>query len=189
MYKPEWQYFLALEEDLEKCSRYVEFSQENYQAYSIEFARILLASAAEFDQIAKQICKLISQDSQARNIDDYRKCIINHNPDFANIEITVPRYTLSFKPWDSWQAGVDSPNPSWWRAYTDVKHHRNTHFSSATLENTLLSVGGLLCSLLYFFQEQNSGTPPSFSCGPQLFQISNTSAFESASLRWSHGHL
>ena len=35
-----WNYYLALESDLEKVARYIEFTQDNFGAYSIELAHI-----------------------------------------------------------------------------------------------------------------------------------------------------
>ena len=39
-----WNYFLVIEEDLGRLSRYVEFNLANNKTYSIEMARILMAS-------------------------------------------------------------------------------------------------------------------------------------------------
>ena len=50
-------YFLALEHDLEVISRYIKFREENFDVFSIELARLLLASASEVDVIAKLLCK------------------------------------------------------------------------------------------------------------------------------------
>ena len=52
---PHWNYFLAIERDLEPLSRYVEFNPKNFDCYSIEIARLLLAAAAEVDIVCKQI--------------------------------------------------------------------------------------------------------------------------------------
>ncbi len=37
-----WNYFLAVEEDLNGVSRYIEFDNNNYKTYSLELARILM---------------------------------------------------------------------------------------------------------------------------------------------------
>ncbi|MBI1210460.1 MAG: hypothetical protein GC190_03280 [Alphaproteobacteria bacterium] len=44
--------FLVLEADLERLSRFVEFTPDNYDSYSVETARILMAAAAEVDVVA-----------------------------------------------------------------------------------------------------------------------------------------
>ena len=38
-----WQHFLALESDFGATSRYVEFSKQNFAAFSIEYVKLLLA--------------------------------------------------------------------------------------------------------------------------------------------------
>jgi len=53
-----WSYFLALEEDLLQLARYVEFSNANFKAYSIEMAHLLLASSSESDVLLKMICNV-----------------------------------------------------------------------------------------------------------------------------------
>ena len=49
--KLHWNYFLALENDLAKTSRYIEFHEDNLQVFSIELAYLLFAAAPEVDVI------------------------------------------------------------------------------------------------------------------------------------------
>ena len=56
-----WNYFLAIESDLERLSRYVEFSKDNYKTYSLAMAHLLLSSASEVDVVLKGICKNIKK--------------------------------------------------------------------------------------------------------------------------------
>ena len=58
--KHHWNYFLAIEKDLEKLSRYIEFSNDNLDTYSIELTHILLSSSSEVDVIMKQLCLLMN---------------------------------------------------------------------------------------------------------------------------------
>jgi hypothetical protein len=146
---PHWEYFLAIEDDLVTCSRFIEFNENNFDAYSIEFARILLASASEFDVVAKMICKEIKPNKNPSNINEYRTLITNEFPKFYSTEIKIPRYALSFSPWIEWD---NDENPDWWSSYNKVKHERNNHFSEATLENVLLATSGLMCGLMYYYK-------------------------------------
>lgn len=168
MAHPHWEYFLAIEDDLVKCSRFIEFNENNYDAYSIEFARILLASASEFDVVAKMICEEIKPNGNPSNIDQYRDFITDQFPEFYTIEIKIPRYALSFSPWKVW--GGDN-NPDWWNSYNKVKHQRNNHFSDATLENALLATSGLMCGLMYYYKltiEPTREVP--INPAPELFE-------------------
>jgi hypothetical protein len=148
-----WNYFLALEEDLEKISRYVEFDTENLQTYSIEFAHLLLASSSEVDVILKEISSLIDPSSKAQNINDYRKAIKTKltpfiSEGFINEKVYIPRFNLDFNPWSNWH--IDT-NPNWWVSYNNVKHRRNKFFSEANLQNVLNSLGALLITTVYYY--------------------------------------
>ena len=67
-----WNYFLALERDLEKVARFIEFSEKNFSVYSIELAHLLFAAASEVDVVAKQLCEHINSTAPRENIVDYR---------------------------------------------------------------------------------------------------------------------
>ena len=139
--KLHWNYFLALEKDLEAVSRYVEFSKQNENVYSIELAHLLFAAASEVDVIAKLLCKRFAPQKTCEKIDQYRPVLLGTLADLPTTEVFVPRYGLSFKPWDNW-AGPH--NPDWWRSYNKVKHERDAHFPEATLKNALNALGALL---------------------------------------------
>jgi len=73
--RPHWNYFLALEKDLEGVSRYIEFCKDNLNTYSMELAHLLLSSSSEIDTIAKCICSILEPTAKPKNIDQYRKII------------------------------------------------------------------------------------------------------------------
>jgi len=147
-----WNYFLALEKDLENLSRYIEFSQSNFECHSLEIARILLASASEVDVITKQLCKNLNPSSPAENIHQYRDEILTVYTKIPDFKVTIPRFGLDLTPWSNWK----HPNgvPTWWTANNKVKHQRNTDFHKANLQNVLNSVSGLFVILLYFYKEE-----------------------------------
>ena len=171
--RPHWNYFLALEKDLERTSRYVEFCNKNLDTYSIEIAHLLLSSASEVDTIAKCICTILNPTAKAQKIDEYRKVIkaaeaaeesqrcgdvfgakdktklLPDSPkhSLSNIKIYIPRYSVVCTPWKSW---ADDKTPEWWTHYNNVKHERNKHFDKATLRNALNALAGLL-AVNYFY--------------------------------------
>ncbi len=65
--KVHWNYFIAMERNLEDISRYIEFHNDNFQTYSIELAHLFLAAASEVDVIAKLVCKQMGN-TQAGNL-------------------------------------------------------------------------------------------------------------------------
>jgi hypothetical protein len=150
-----WNYFLALERDLEVCTRYVEFSDQNKETYSIEFAHLLFAAASEVDVIAKILCNQVAPTSAAHNINDYRSILCAALPSLPNAIVEIPRYRLNLTPWDNW---IGTSNPDWWGSYNKVKHQRNDHFDEATLKNALNSLAALL--LLTFHHYSIALAPP-----------------------------
>jgi hypothetical protein len=162
-----WNYLLAIEDDLDRLSRYIEFDEKNFECFSIEISRILLTSAAEVDVVCKQICKKIKRESSADDIHQYREEIKPIYPNIPGFKILIPRYGLTLTPWDNWkeERGV----PLWWTAYNKVKHHRDSEYHRANLKNALNSVAGLFVMVLYLYREKaNNGelTPP-----PKLLRV------------------
>lgn len=147
-----WNYFLALEKDLENLSRYVEFCRSNFKCHSLEMARILLAAASEVDIVAKQLCQKLNSGSTADNIHKYRNEIKTVYPNLPNFKVTIPRFGLNLTPWSNWNQ--NSGVPLWWTAYNKVKHHRDTDFDKANLKNVLNTVSGLFVITLYFYKEK-----------------------------------
>lgn len=147
-----WNYFLALENDLEQVSRYIEFNSNNFRTYSIELAHLLLAASSEVDVIAKGICGFLEPNSPAGNINQYREIINRNLPDFRKEQVFVPRFNLTLKPWSNWAFVKNPRNPLWWRSYNNVKHERNEYFAEANLKNVLNSVGGLLVTVFHFYK-------------------------------------
>ena len=161
--KLHWNYFLALERDMDVVSRYVEFTEPNFSVYSIELAHLLFAAASEVDVVAKLLCQLLEPDSPRANINDYKAVLLRGIPDLADTEIIVLRYGLTFKPWSNWSGPT---NPDWWRSYNDVKHERDSNFNQATLKNSLNSLGALLI-LIYHYYARKLATPPDTVLAPK----------------------
>ncbi len=143
---PHWQYFITLDSDLKEASRYVDIGQENFSTFSIEFVRLLLAAGSEIDVVAKLLCCKIDPSKEYKIIDDYRDAIMTRFPKYYSVIIDIPQYELHLTPWQDWNCGK---NPSWWKAYNNVKHHRDSNFKDANLENTINAVAGLFVMILY----------------------------------------
>ncbi|MFC0682903.1 hypothetical protein ACFFGH_34175 [Lysobacter korlensis] len=146
--KVHWNYFLALERDLESAARYVEFAEANMATYSIEFAHLLFAAASEADVVAKLLCKKLAADMPRGNIDHYRAALKQHLPEVVTTPVLVPRYGLTLHPWSNW---AEEKNPAWWRSYNNVKHERDSHYAEATLKNALNSLAGLMVLVLHHY--------------------------------------
>jgi hypothetical protein len=141
-----WNYFLAIEQDVINLSRYIEFCKDNFKVYSIEIARIIMASTQEIDVVMKQICANKGNSSESES--EYRTFIPTIYPKFTEREVEISRYELLFMPFAEWK---NNKTPTWWTANNKIKHQRNTHFSKASLENMLKSVCGLMITDFYFY--------------------------------------
>jgi hypothetical protein len=141
-----WRYFLSLEEDVVRLSRFVEFSKQNYATFSVEMTRLVLSAGSEVDVVAKQLCRAADTASEAQTMNQYRPVLRAAYPQIEQFTVEIPRFGLSFGPWRSW---THDENPPWWRAYNHVKHHRHERFGEANLENTLGAMAGLLVLVLH----------------------------------------
>lgn len=177
-----WNYFLALEKDLEKVSRYIEFSPDNLNTYSIELAHLLLSAASEVDTLAKCVCSILKPHAKPDNINEYRKIIkadedkelptvnfgggtkfalvqVKDRHRLSDLKVYIPRYNVELAPWESW---AKDKNPDWWHSYNKVKHERNQHFNKATLGNALNALAGLLVLNYAYCRFEITKTKPTF---------------------------
>lgn len=152
---PHWNYFSALENDLEKVSRYIEFAEPNLDVYSIELAHLLFAAASEVDVVAKLLCKLLDDGSSPEKITDYMDILNKLKPEIATTKIFIPRFGLEFTPWENWSK---RKSPEWWSSYNKVKHNRDTEFKRANLRNAINSLGGLLIIIYKYYSIKFSNT-------------------------------
>lgn len=92
-----WNYFLALESDLERVSRYVEFTQNNYTTYSLEMAHLLLAAGSEVEVVLKALCRKVEPKKPAENIEQYREILTQSLPKLSDMNSTT-EINISMKP-------------------------------------------------------------------------------------------
>lgn len=146
--KLHWNYFIALERDLEAVSRFIEFDAANFETYSIELAHLLFAAASEADVVAKLVCAYIDPTAKVGNIDQYKAVLMKGIPSLPTTKVYVPRYGLTLEPWSNWGGPT---NPDWWRSYNNVKHERSAHFNQATLKNALNALAGLMVLTCFYY--------------------------------------
>ena len=150
-----WNYFISIEDDLYKLSRYIEFDKKNETVFSIELVRLLIASSSEFEVVAKELYKIKSQNNRTGNI---RKNLQLFYPFISDLEIIVPRFGLQYTPLLNWKTDNDC---EWWNSYNLVKHLRNSSYEKANLKNAINSIGALYIVNLFYYnalQEKNNGT-------------------------------
>ncbi|WP_347272943.1 hypothetical protein [Candidatus Kuenenia sp.] len=177
-----WNYFIALESDIARLARFVEFTTKNFDTFSIEIAHLLLAASSEVDVVAKQLCRKLDSSANAEKIGQYRNVIKMHIPSMGTSIVTIPRYGLELIPWSNWQS---DETPDWWVGYNKVKHERNSHFEKANLKNVLNAMSGLLLLIIYYYRETAKierivPAPAIFMPPKELANISHTMGGDTA---------
>ena len=127
-----WNYFLAIERDLDVVSRYVEFDRRNFECFSIEIAKILLSAAAEVDVVCQELCR--ANGLPVGKIEQHRTGVMNLFPSTRDFQVEIPRHGLQTKPWRDWRANEP---PLWWTAYNKTKHARQSEYHRANLKNAI----------------------------------------------------
>lgn len=87
--KPYWNYFLALERDVENVARYIEFAQPNFEVFSIELAHLLFAASSEVDVVCKALCETISPHARREGINAYREILKTSLPRYVQTELAI----------------------------------------------------------------------------------------------------
>ncbi|WP_459213167.1 hypothetical protein [Aquimarina rhabdastrellae] len=144
-----WNYYCALEQDLKRTSRFIEFSEDNMSTHSIELTRLLLSSCSEIDVILKEICSLLDENSAVGNINQYREGIKSLLPEIIKEKVSVGFFGLDIKPWENWNG---DENPEWWKSHNNVKHERNIYFTEANLLNTINAICALFICVNYYYK-------------------------------------
>jgi hypothetical protein len=147
-----WVFFETIDEDLHAYSRYLEFHDKNFGAFSINLARLYLSICSEVDVMAKMICERMGQLPKKGNPDikTYRQIITKRWPQFGSIQVRIRPMQMIIRPWEEWVDTKDL-NPQWWKHYNNVKHHRDKCFFQANLLNVLYSAAGLYVMLILWY--------------------------------------
>ncbi len=141
-----WNYFLAIEEDVVRLSRFVEFSTDNFNTYSTEMTRILMAATQETDVLLHAICAHRGNDSDSEA--KYRSFVRRRFPHFVNHKVALAQWELVLTPFEAWSS---NGTPVWWTANNKVKHQRGSHFAKGSLENMLNACSALFLTLIYYY--------------------------------------
>jgi len=144
-----WWYFLSIEKQFVETLNFVDLDPKNVATFSNEFAKLLLLIGSEVDVIAKMICAGLPGGATAKSITHYCRVLTTEFPGIETIEIEVERYPGPIVPWSGWKQNA---SPSWWKAHTDVKHHRDKAFGEANQGNVLYAICGLFALLLYYYR-------------------------------------
>jgi len=162
-----WNYYISIEEDLNKLSRFIEFDKRNEKVFSIELVRLLISSSSEFEVVSKELCKVRGVSIGNGKIKGIRTGLVGYYHNISDVEISIPKFGMEYQPLIKWK---DNEDCGWWRSYCSVKHHRNAKYEEAHLKNVINAIGALQIVNLYYCKSLNRGeTPSTESC---LIQVS-----------------
>lgn len=170
-----WEYFRLLCKKFDNTREYIDHSlNENGQlkygkVCSWEFQQILILTAVEFENMTKQLCKLIDNenfDEEKANIKDITKIILSKYPKIVKTRIYT--YYNTIYPLSNWKLAINAQSDTyvaglkWWKSYTDLKHRTFEEFNNASLENCINALASLMVIELYLMKEINHSTLLSF---------------------------
>lgn len=160
-----WNYYLELEKQVLRISRYVDFNPQNNATFSIEFLQLFLSIGSEIDVVAKAISKDNYSVSDSETINTWGWKLENIVPTIPDVEVI---FNDDYKvwPWKGWyhehKPTKKNPNnyvikgkkgnPKWWGEYNKVKHqrtdyitkdHKRTYYSRACLQNVIQALAAL----------------------------------------------
>ena len=150
--KTYWRYYTELENEMLATSQYVDFSQGNFNTYSVEFMKLYQAVCSEIDVFGKA---LASEMNVSFKPDDTSVSVHKWWFEIQSWYKTLTKKTVVFcqeyqlTPWENYQTEwvrnkkgalycrvCQMPNiktPSWWSEYNGVKHHRTSKDNSGKL--------------------------------------------------------
>lgn len=152
---PHLRYYRLLEEDLERCFRFVEPCSDHFQVHSDEFARIILMAATEIENALKAFAfwAKVRHPGTPKNVSSIQhlySVVTYVFPKFCSMKLLCPRYSLLIEPWKGWSSGSA---PDWWtNGYNKIKHDRMAHPGAPTLQRALNAVGALQVVLLHYYR-------------------------------------
>lgn len=165
-----WDYYLILESDFLQTQRYVTINTDNFNTFSVEYAKQYQTICSEIDVICKEYCDLLDNANRARNIYGYASIILDMRSDIKKGVVKVKNASsVKLNPWDEWNTDLSSPldgnnpnnvSPTWWTFYNKVKHNRTKmdsnnkeFFKHANLINTLNALAGLFVLEMYCYKD------------------------------------
>ena len=148
-----WNYFLALEEDAYKISRFIQFHEDNYDTYSFELAKLLMATASQVDVVLREISsKYSNKKKENLNIVDYISLINKHLNGIISWKIQINKFGIKLEPLTPFgNKDANKRIPEWWTAYNKVKHNLDTEFYQANLKNVLNALGALFICVHFYY--------------------------------------
>ena len=157
-----WSQYISLEKEFVSTFQYLALDENNENAYSQAYSKLMLEIGSGIDVVFKEYCKLIDRSFKGsyKSIGRYKESVKNNNPDFISQEVMIINYNRKLSPWIEWNILSDAP--WWWTAYNKVKHSRTSiveidrvkqeGYKFANQKYTLLALAGLYQIMVNHYQ-------------------------------------
>jgi len=149
-----WKQYILIEKEFSSTKRYLSLEEDNFNAYSSVFLKLLLEIGSEVDISAKLLCRLINPESKAETLKQCLDEIKAKYAEFVNVSIISGKIKVS--PWS------DNDTPTWWKVYNGVKHNRTKverygsiekeNYKFANQKNVFTALAGLYQLNVYIFR-------------------------------------
>ena len=158
--------YKMLEQDLEILFEYIEPCDANKLTHSHRTFELMLRASTEFEANCKGILLANGysptkkdkagnpalRPSDEWNIADYWK--INKAIKLSDYKVLLKSWhpnSLELQPFRDWHGVTSHQGLSWYKAYNEAKHNRDTKFERSNFANTIEAIAGLLCVLFAQF--------------------------------------
>lgn len=153
-----WRYYRELEKEFLSTARYVEFVEDNFSTYSVEFLKLYQAVCSEIDVVGKMMASKANPafNAKSRNNNIYKwwyeiqdfYYFTEEYSDAVKTNLKLQDFECSFIgiykicPWKGFRIVKNNSQycrseglPDWWSDYNDVKHKRT--FASTGIPSRL----------------------------------------------------
>ena len=158
-----WNYAELINEELGKTAQYVEPDKENYNTYSLAYAKIILSACSEIEVVCKLLCQQIDPQKDyvsseilnksgsklvknMVNMEELSTVLLQRFPHIYQAKSEVRQKQDMIYPFKYWQSGPDKL--PWWEEHNLIKHYRHSHFTQDSLERDVLRLENELTTVL-----------------------------------------
>ena len=107
---------------------YVAIDELNFNAYSQAYLDLFLAIGSEVAIVKKLLARIIKNNDDIKD-KDVNKIILEYDPTFKDLQVTLLREEIKFKPRNY------PEDTKWWTVYTNLKHDRGGSAKIIDIDN------------------------------------------------------
>ncbi len=148
-------HYLLLEKDFENTMPFLTVAEENFNAYSAVYLKLLITIGSEIDVMLGVLAKEYEPSSKKTGF-GCTKIISKYERDIRQLKVRL-KEDISILPWECDEI------PDWWTAYNEIKHNRcenaekfdcsKKYFQYANQKNVLYALAALFSLEMYAYRK------------------------------------